>query len=353
MKQTLFIAVLIFIKSGVSFSHENETSSFSDPIDRVKRYCSDANTEHSSQCLMAYLSYRCIVNHGLSQPLFVSNCISATKVLVDELDLTQVQVDQRKNINDDPLQLKQVAFTHSLQNQFLKDSDLFAKMVDRYLDGLDRSYRFQESHSLWLQTLAESHGKKEEALKKMTTLFQDFVSTGYLEFLEETATHSKNKKQSSLILQNTRKFADFYIPFVENRIKQNRVPLYSIYPEVKGVNDMSPIAHHFYTPALLAMKLKKRGFDEAVSFHAAFLFNTAYEFIKLDRKMKTNRWPLKDPISFSAEQYALQVQKIYTGYLGALYGIGRSNKAIHFQYFSQKLSEDPSAFVSQLHLNGF
>lgn len=353
MKKTLILAVLMFIKTGVSFSHENGTSSFSELIDHVKRYCSESGNSHSSQCLKAYLSYRCVVNHSLHHPLFVSDCISATGSLVEELDLIQAEVEQAKNEQDEPLQLKQVAFTHLLQRQFLKDTDAFRKMTDQYLNGLERSYRFNESHSLWLQTLVDSNGLKEEALNKMVTLFQDFASPGYLQYLEDHALKSKNEGLRFSILSNTRKFADFYIPLIENRIKQNRIPMYSIYPEVKNAKTMTPLAHHFYTPAFLALKLRKRGFDKAVSFHAAFLFNTAYEFIKLDRKMKTNRWPLKDPLPFSAKEHALQVQKIYTGYLGALFGLGQSDKAINFQYFSKKLAEDPSTFISQLHLTGF
>ena len=178
MKKALIIAVLVTVQSGVSFSRENGTSSSSGIIDNVKRYCSEANSSHSAQCLEAYLAYRCTVNHLVSDPLFVPDCIAATSELVQELDLTQVDVDQKKNNSSDPLQLKQVAFTRSLKFEFMKNPDAFSSMIDRYYENFERSYRFNEKHSLWKQTFLDSSSNKEEALKTMVTLFQDFASPG-------------------------------------------------------------------------------------------------------------------------------------------------------------------------------
>lgn len=353
MKKALFIAVLMISQGGVSFSKESGTQSVFNLMDSVKRYCSESNTSHSAECLSAYFSYRCTVNYLTSDPAYIVSCINATSDLVNELDLTQVEVDPSKVNHSDPLQLRQVAFTQKLIKTFLTPPSQFKAMIDRYIFGFDRAYRFSEPYSLWKQALQDSAWKREDALRTIVTLFQDFASPGYLQFLEQEALASKNKWKRDTILENTRTIAEFYLPFIENKIKKNNNPDYLIYPKLGSVKHLTPLAHHFYTPAYLALRLKKLGYDSQTAFYAAFLFNSSYEFIKLDKKMNTHRWPLQDPLPFSAVKYSLQAEKIYTGYLGALYGVGMEHKALNYQYFLKRLSASPGGFVSSVHHYGF
>jgi hypothetical protein len=350
MKQALFIAVLMISQAGVSFSKENGTQSVSGLMDQVKRYCSEEGSSRSAQCLGAYFTYRCTVNFIGSDPLYLDDCISATSDLVDLLDLTQMPDDGR---DQSALQLRQVAFSRKLVHAFLTPASEFKRTMDQLEQSFNDSYESNRPHSLWMQILNESKWDRESALEKMVTWFQDFSAPFYLWLLEIESKKTKNQWKRETLTSNAESLYSFHNLLVKNRILQNRNPMFQLYPEVKGVKHLSPLAHHFYTPAYLSLKLNRMGYSKEVAFYAAFLFNTTYEFIKLDRKMGTHRWPMRDPLSFDRIKHALQVEKIYTGYAGALYGVGMSDKALNFQYFSKRLASDPSGFVSTVHHSGF
>jgi len=350
MKQSLFIAVLMISQVGVSFSKESGTQSVSGLMDQVNRYCSEEGSSHSARCLRAYFAYRCTVNFIATDPLYLDDCISATSTLTEVLDLTQMPNDSE--VTGD-LQLRQVAFSRLLVKTFLVPSTVFKKKMDQLEQSFTDSYEFNRPHSLWMQVLNESNWNREAALEKMVTWFQDFSEPFYLWLVSTQAKQSKNQWKRETLSANAESLYSFHHLLIENRIKQNLNPAYRLYPEVKGANHLSPLAHHFYTPAYLALKLKQLGYSKEVAFYAAFLFNSSYEFIKLDSKMGTKRWPLQDPLPFHPVKYALQVEKIYTGYIGALYGVGMSDKALNFQYFSKRLAADPSGFVSSVHHSGF
>jgi hypothetical protein len=350
MKQALFIAVLMISQVGVSFSKESGTQSVSGWMDQVKRYCSQEGNARSSQCLSAYFAYRCTVNFIGSDPLFLDDCMRATSDLVDQLDLTQMPDDGQ---DSNALQLRQVAFSKKLVRAFLTPASDFKKTMDHLEQSFHDSYEVNQPHSLWMQILSESQWNRESALEKMVTWFQDFSAPFYLWLLEMESKKTKNSWKRETLTRNAESLVSFHNLLVKNRILQNRNPLFQIYPDVKGVKHLSPLAHHFYTPAYLSLKLNRMGYSKEVAFYAAFLFNSSYEFIKLDRKMGTHRWPMRDPLPFNPVKHSLQVQKIYTGYVGALYGIGMSDKALNFQYFSKRLSVDPSGFVSTVHHSGF
>ncbi len=350
MKHSLFIAVLMISQVGVSFSKESGTQSVSGLMDQVNRYCSEEGSSHSAQCLRAYFAYRCTVNFIAKDPLYLDDCISATSDLTELLDLTQMQNDSE--VTGD-LQLRQVAFSRILVQSFLVPSATFKKKMVQLEQSFNHSYEFNRPHSLWMQVLNDSNWNREVALEKMVTWFQDFSEPFYLWLVSSEGTHSKNQWKRKTLHANAEALYAFHSVLVENRIKQNLNPSYQLFPDVKGAKYLSPLAHHFYTPAYLALKLKQRGYSKEVAFHAAFLFNSSYEFIKLDKKMGTQRWPMQDPLPFNPVKYSLQVQKIYSGYLGALYGVGMSDKALNFHYFSKRLAADPSGFVNSVHHSGF
>jgi hypothetical protein len=350
MKQALFIAVLMISQVGVSFSKESGTQSVSGLMDQLKRYCSEEGSARSSQCLSAYFAYRCTVNFIGSDPLYVDDCISATSDLVDLLDLTQMPADGQ---DSNALQLRQVAFSKKLVHAFLTPASEFKNIMNQLENSFTDSYSTGRPHSLWLQILDDSNWNREAALEKMVTWFQDFSAPFYLWLLDIESKKTKNEWKRKTLIQNAESLYSFHNLMVKNRVLQERNPMFHLYPDVKGVNHLSPLAHHFYTPAYLSLKLNRMGYSKNVAFYAAFLFNSSYEFIKLDRKMGTHRWPMQDPLPFNPVKHALQVEKIYTGYLGALYGVGMSDQSLNFQYFSKRLAADPGDFVSSVHHSGF
>ena len=325
----IFAFALMFLSYG--------NASYSKEYGALKQYCSQANTSNSSNCLFAYLAYRCTANFVFSDPLFVPKCIEGVRVMVKELDSSTGK-----------LKLHEVAFSAKLLRSFLMPVSNIKKRMNQYQAEFEESYRFSKNHSFWERSLLDAHQSKEKALETIVTLFQDFSSKGYFQFVDDQ-TRVTSANIQLLAQHNLNQVNAFYDELVENRVNQNQNPTYTLYPELKDSEKLSALTHHFYTPAYLALRLKKQGVDPKVAYYLSFLFNTSYEFIKLDQKMKMNRWPYRDPVAFNAQVYALQVQKIYTGYIGALWGVGMESEAIPFEQFSRRLAANPSSFIRALH----
>jgi hypothetical protein len=340
LRQILSMVVLFLSMGGTSYSAESGVlPSLGDLTKALNQYCSEPGTENSADCLKAYLSYRCTVNFTFSDPFYIYSCIDASMDLVEVLDLTQVKVDPSRDAGVNGLKLHQVAFTSRLKKAFSADSAIFANWMQTFQGEFEDSYRNGSAHSLWTVAVRIT-GTRERALGFMTTVFQDFASKGYFDLVDSTLGR---KARSNLMSLN-----GFYDLLVSNRVEANQNPSYSLYPYIPGAKDLHPLAHHFYTPAYLSMRLKQLGHEDRVAAYVSLLFNTSYEFLKLDRKMQTGRWPLRDPGPFDGKKYALQVQKIYTGYRGALYGIGKAT-GMDYGTFAKKLVADPSGFISSLH----
>ena len=352
MKKVLVFALILMSFSNVSFAKAKGALSLFGVTDELKTYCSEANTNHSANCLKAFLAYRCTVNYLFTSPTYAEECVNAVEVLVNELDITQVAVPKEQDTDSDLLKLHQVAFSSDLLLAFLKRNDSFKTMIDQYQSEFDDSYRFAKAHSIWDRTLLDAQNNKEKALLRMVTLFQDFSSVGYMQFID-SYTDKTTPAVKQRMEVNLKAIYQFYESVTKNRVKVNNNPNYALFPEVTGAKDMTTLIHHFYTPAYLALRLTKYGYSSQVAFYVALLFNTSYEFIKLDKKMGTKRWPYRDPKAFDAKTYSLQVQKIYTGYVGALWGVGKESKAMSLADFSKKLAADPSGFISSVHHTDF
>jgi hypothetical protein len=334
------LATLFLSWGGTSYSSESGVlPSLGDLTRSLKAYCSEPGTENSADCLKAYLSYRCVVNFTFSDPLYIYSCMDASLDLVDVLDITQVKVDPSKDRSSDPLKLHQVAFTTRLKKAFSADSNQFSSWMQSLQTDFETAYRDGSQKSLWTGAVRIT-GSRERALGFLTTVFQDFSSKGYFDVVDGALGR---KARANLMSLN-----GFYDLLITNRVEANLNPSYSLYPAIPDTDKLHPLAHHFYTPAYLSMRLKQLGHDEGVAFYVSLLFNTSYEFLKLDRKMNAGRWPLRDPGAFDGKKYALQVQKIYTGYRGALYGIGKRS-GMDYATFAKKLAADPSGFISSLH----
>ena len=340
LARILSTAVLFLSLGGTSYSAESGVlPSLGDLTRALNQYCSEPGTENSADCLKAYLSYRCTVNFTFSDPLYIYSCVDASLDLVNVLDLTQVKVDPAHDSGVNGLKLHQVAFTSRLKKAFSADPAIFANWMRAFQSEFEDSYRSGSAHSLWTVAVRIT-GSRERAIGFMTTVFQDFASKGYFDLVDSALGR---KARPNLMSLN-----GFYDLLVSNRIEANLNPSYSLYPYIDGAKNLHPLAHHFYTPAYLSMRLKQLGHESRVAAYVSLLFNTSYEFLKLDRKMGAGRWPLRDPAPFDGKKYSLQVQKIYTGYRGALYGVGESS-GMDYATFMKKLVADPSGFISSLH----
>ena len=284
----------------IGFSNASHSKEFG-ALPSLNEYCSKENSPNSSRCLFAYLTYRCTVNFFVSDPMYVSKCIEGVSALVSELNLTQVSVPDDHS-SSDSLKLHQVAFSKKLIKNFLVPSENFKNKIEQYQNEFEDSYRFAKENSLWTRTLSDAKDQKEKALETMVTIFQDFSSKGYFDFIDQAVRNSSSRTKQ-VAHSNLMTLNSFYDSLLSNRISRNLNPNYSIYPNIIGADQMSTVVHHFYTPAYLSLRLKKLGFDQQLAFFVSFLFNTSYEFTKLDQKMKTHRWPYRDPVAFDAQKY--------------------------------------------------
>ena len=228
MKIKLGFALILMSFSSASYSKEyGALSSLGGITNALKEYCSKSNSSHSAKCLRAFLSYRCLSNHLFSDPIYASKCMEGVEQLVTELDLTQVEVPEEQEGETDALKLHEVAFSNKLVKTFSSSEDHFSNMISEYQSDFEDTYRFSKPHSLWARSLENSQNNHEKALETMVTLFQDFSSKGYFQFLDQY-TQNSSPKIKQTVQTNLRTTNSFYNMITSNRIEANSNPLYSI-----------------------------------------------------------------------------------------------------------------------------
>lgn len=316
-------------------------------LPNIRELCT-ASTSRTNACLEASLQYRCF-NYGNFSPLHakeILSCLSAVSKLVAVMGIVQVQVPDEERDFDDPVEktglaLKQVLFAKDLVEIF-HDPDT-ASLFYAARASLDDSVQFGRVHNLWDTVLQKSGNDHQKTLKFVAEAVQD-VSTGvshlgYLANLYEQGGVSETSVQGTN-LEAAGTFINLYQANLEG------AKSFSAYPTIDGLvprvdRSLHPYLHHFYLPAFLASELKRLGQPEDAAFFAAFLLNTGYEIVKMDAGLGQSRWPFHDPKPFDPKAYRERLKKIYTGYVGALWGIGQERKAKSLEKFSEDFARDP------------
>ncbi len=317
----------------------------------IREACT-ADAGRTRLCLEASLQYRCMNygNFSLVAPGPIRRCNESVTKLLDLLDIVQVPISKvEKETSDDiveksGLMLKQVLFARELREIFRRPET--AGFFEAALLSLQDSVRFGKVNNLWDSMYTHSRFNRNLTLKIIGQAIQD-VSFGmwHMRYLDRLFEKQKLPKSSTEI-RNLNAAGEFIVLFQENL--EQKVS-FSPYPVIRGLEkSLHPYLHHFYLPAYLSSELSRAGKTKEASFFAAFLLNTGYEFVKLDAKVGDTRWPFRDPKKFSLRKYELQARKIYTGYVGALWGIGLEEHAMTYDLFAKKLAADPYGFVRTL-----
>jgi len=339
-KHSITLSALVLFMIGVSFSVSSRSEA---EILNPREACS-SSTANVNLCLQASLQYRCMNygNFSLLHPKRIRGCNGAVAKLVHLLDIEQVAITEDEKSPDDPVEksgllLKQVAFKRSLEVAFKKPET--AELFNAALLDLQDSVRFRRTHNLWDSIYEKTGHDRNKSLKFIAEALQD-VSFGIWHIIYLDRKYQKLPK-NSVRRKNVDSAGEFIQLFRMNLENADPAP-FSAYPFLDGLNSsLHPYLHHFYVPAFLASELKRLGHSEESAFFAAFLLNTGYEFIKLEAKRGTSRWPFHDPKKFDVKKSDLQLRKIYTGYIGALWGLGLEKKAKSFKEFSKDLANDP------------
>ncbi|MBC7387533.1 MAG: hypothetical protein H7301_15385 [Cryobacterium sp.] len=314
-----------------------------------------SSTWKTKACLQLALQYRC-TNYGrfFRNLSLIRACNLSVARMVTLLDLIQVAIGEDQKNVDDPVEksgllLKQVFFKRDLTRLFTstKTEKIFAIALAELRD----SVRFDRPHRLWESVLRESDGDRLAALTFMGEAMQD-ISEGrwHLAYLADKFSAEKLSDKSTP-MKSLEAAAEFIELF---ELESGSHPTYSAYPALGNLErNLHPYLHHFYIPALLSTKLKAAGESDENAFFTAFLLNTGYEFTKIDAYVGNRRWPFRDPAPFNRLEQELELRKIYTGYIGALWGIGREKSAKPFSDFALELSSDPYRTMRELFLTKF
>ena len=331
--------------------------------------CTERGRMPIQRCITQLLEYHCLTlawDHWDTQ----DRCRDASRKVVTALDL--------ENLGNDPKNpalpvLKEVAFSTTIAPYFASE-DLHELLSELKTDFED-SYRFNIPHSLW-ETAQTRKITFEKTLRLLATVFQDvsLVQGGSRNLSESTAFHilKMEKLAQNLILAEKRYphlckgcsdqaeritlNDELYLELVRRwsklKIHTGLNPDYVFYPAIKRAPELDPTLHHFYVPAYTAATLKKRGVSDEMAFFASFLFNTLYELRKIEVKLGQDRWPYRFPEPFSdpgsISRVKMNLKKIHTGYVGALFGVHQENRAISLEAFSIEFSRNPRSFIQKL-----
>jgi hypothetical protein len=317
--------------------------------------CSEPGREAVSLCLEGLLQYHCGLLSGGSPGAWF-DCATSVHSGVRLLNLENLSIPEASSPD---LQLHVAAFTDSLVPVF--ESPSTTRLLGGLLQDFEASYRLDEPRSLWDQA-GKFAPERANRLRLLGVLFQSVtpVSGGNIHFhllkLSRVARayllSGFDTAAAGRIQQNSALYLDFVSRLQKSKILTATNPAFSLYPPLVPVRDLDPVVHHFYVPAHLARLLLKEGNSPGSSFFAPFLFNTLYELRKIDRKLGLGRWPYSYPGAFASpalmSRVEINVRKIYTGYVGALYGAGREARAMGYPDFRRAFAADPYATLQRL-----
>lgn len=320
-------------------------------LPNVREACT-ASTKRTNLCLETSLKYRCY-NYGNFSLLNLGDiraCIGGVDRLMKVMNIVQVPIGEDEKNPDDKVEksgllLKQVLFKTDLERIFRArgTADLFrAAQAD-----MEDSVRFGRAHNLWDSVLAATRGDRETTLKFVAEAVQD-VSFGIWHIMYLGRKYESEKLPETSVPVRNLQAAQEFIQLYQTNLESDAFT-FSAYPAITGRDgridaSLHPYLHHFYLPAFLASELKRTGKTEEQAFFAAFLLNTSYEFVKLDAGRDVTgmgAWPFHDPKPFDAKAESERLRKIYTGYVGALWGIGKEREAKSLSVFSAELAKDP------------
>ncbi|MBS1962992.1 MAG: hypothetical protein JST04_12305 [Bdellovibrionales bacterium] len=310
-----------------------------------------SSTEMTNLCLEVSLKYRCY-NYGNFSLLHlqgIRSCLGGISKLMKVMNIVQVPIGEDEKSEDDPVEksgllLKQVLFQTDLEKIFNdpKTSGLFqAAQAD-----MQDSARFGREHNFWDSVYAKSGNDRQTTLKFLAEAVQD-VSFGIWHIMYLGRKFEAQGLTAESVPMKNLKTAQEFIQLYQTNIEKKDFP-FTAYPAIDGKSakridrDLHPYLHHFYLPAYLSSEIRRLGKTEKQAFFAAFLLNTGYEFVKHDAAVGDSRWPFHDPKPFAnSAAFQERLRKIYTGYVGALWGIGKEAKAKSFAEFAADLAKDP------------
>lgn len=317
--------------------------------------CSRPGRTAVALCLEGLLHYHCgLLSGGNAGRL--SSCASTVHSAVKHLQPENLSIPSDTSPG---LQLHVTAFTDSLAPLFSQNSTEI--LLSRLNNRIRASSRFDEPHSLW-STPAPIAPDRTRRLSILGVMFQSVTPVNgqnlhfHLLKLSRLASawsrSSSHRARARQINRNIALYQEFADTLLKTKIKGPWNPAFSLYPPIRGAGDFDPTLHHFYVPAHLSRRLLDTGHRAAPAAFVALLFNALYELRKIDQKLGLNRWPYSYPGAFSEparlKRVEMNVRKIYTGYVGALFGAGKEARAVSYPVFRRAFAADPRGTLQLL-----
>lgn len=286
-----------------------------------------ANPEIMKQQVGFLLRSRCLSYVGDIQ------CANAAKQLIEDLHIEPLEIedpttgkklpyivtftDELRDIYKDP---RLPSFLLDLENQLIElqgSIDSYQFIAPKLIKPFDMGY-FTVRH----------FGSFETSLKVLATLFQDIpVSIVQIHYLHNTYGDTPMVRQLYSVLKRIADMQNIRVQF----------PL-----KVFDKTFYGTTIYHTLVPAYLANKLHARGYAAQTAFFTAFVFNYIYEAGEAGGSFKTY---MMEPGSLARTDTQNDIR---AGELGALLGIGHSNKFLSEEKARMLLKKSPAIFLSTL-----
>jgi len=242
---------------------------------------------------------------------------------------------------DDPDHV--IAFP-KLVNELIHDAEAFAYLRD--LPGaIEKSIEEGQLFGFWDFTVARA-GSEDRALKWIAVLFQDTHPDENIVIAETKLTATERETWAAAI-------EAFSYDRLADRSAESDAVFFVPYPNIDPTF-LSEGTYHFYLSAYVAREVQRarKSTTEAgrdMNAFAPFLMNTMYE---MQADQDPDKSPLRDAKPFSAVEMDHSLRDTYSGYVGALYGIGGKAlvaKAEPYSTFSKRYAKDPSGTMRSLY----
>lgn len=281
------------------------------------------------------------------------NLLSKREYFCEESVIEMMDLLDPFQPKDDPDHV--VAFPKQI-GELVTNPAAFAYLRDLPAE-IDRSIQAGQLFSLWDFTLRRA-GNEDRALKWIAVLFQDNHPDENI-VLEEARVGFGSKKARKLTSRERKIWEDAITAVSFDRLADRSESSDSVfllvYPNVDSAY-FSTGMYHFYMAAHLARETQKARKSETVpgidmNGFAPFLLNAMYE---MHSDIDPDRSPLKDARPFDANEKWHSLRDLYSGYVGALYGLGGATlvaKADSYDAFSKRFAADPSGTIRGLYRN--
>lgn len=281
------------------------------------------------------------------------NLLSKREYFCEQSVVDMIEIFRPFQPKDDPHHV--VAFPKQI-GELITDPKAFAYLRD-IPAAIEKSIRSDQLFNLWEFTLERTSKNEDLALKWIAVLFQDNHPDENIVLAQARVGFGNRKKERKLTPKELKVWEEaigaLSFDRLDDKSGDSDSVFLRVYPDVDNTHFTSGM-YHFYFSAHIARTLQKSRKSKTVAGidmngFAPFLLNAMYE---MQADQDPDKSPLKDAKPFSATEMNHSLRDTYSGYVGALFGLGGTAlamKAESFDSFSKRFAANPSETIRSLY----